>query len=135
MADPIQGFLATLTLDAVDITLFVTDFSFPRTRTILDKSVQDSSGQSASIPGKESGTLSINGLVDQANQNALELSWAKTVPVSFVFGPTEGLTTDFTYTGLVTLGDITLDVAGDSNWAFSLSGETSGATVFVPSAP
>ena len=129
---PVQGFLATLTLDSVDITLFVTDFAFPRTRTMLDKSVQDGTGVSASIPGKENGSLSINGIVDQINMNALELSWAKTVPVSFSFGPTEGLTTDFQYDGLVTLGDLDVNIANDDNWLFSISGDTSGVTTFTP---
>ena len=131
----VQGFLAQLTLDANVITLVTADVSLEESKTSLDKSVMDGSGVSQSIPGMVSGSLTINGHIDQANLNLLEASWAKDVPVAFILEINEGLTTDGSWTGNVTLTGFSRDTAADGNWAFSLSGDTSGVTAFTPSAP
>jgi hypothetical protein len=131
----VQGFLAELTLDTNIITLVTADVSLDESKTSLDKSVMDGTGVSQSIPGKVSGTLTINGHIDQANLNLLEVSWAKDTVVPFILTINEGLGTDGTWTGNVTLTSFTRDTAADGNWAFSLSGDTSGVTVFTPSVP
>jgi len=131
----VQGFLAEITLDSNVITLVSADVSLDESKTSLDKSVMDGSGVSVSIPGMTSGTLSVNGHIDQANLNLLEATWAKDVTVAFILALTEGLTTDSSWAGNVTLTSFTRETAADGNWAFSLSGDTSGVTTFVPSAP
>jgi len=135
MAVGIQGFLAEITLDGNIITLVTADVSFAETKTALDKSVMDDGGATQSIPGLVSGSLGLNGHIDQANLNLLEVTWAKQVTVPFIFAITEGLTTDGVWTGNVTLTSFTRETAADGNWAFSLSGDTSGVTVFTPSVP
>ncbi len=129
----VQGFLATLTLDTVDITLFVTDVSFDQSKTALDKSVMDSSGDSVMLPGLQTGTLSINGHIDQANLNALETSWAKDTAVAFTLEVNEGLATDAEWAGNIAMSDFTKATTFDGNWAFSISGDTSGAVTYTPS--
>ncbi len=131
----IQGFLAELTLDGNVITLVTADVSFSEAKTSLDKSVMDSSGVSQTIPGMTSGALSITGHIDQANLNLLEASWAKDVAVNFLLVINEGLTTDGQWSGIVALDSFTRETSADRNWAFSLSGVTSTATIFTPSAP
>ena len=131
----VQGFLAELTLDSNVITLVTADVSLSESKSALDKSVMDGSGVAQSIPGMLSGTLSINGHIDQANLNLLEASWSKDVAVNFVLEITEGLTTDGSWSGIVTLDSFSRDTSADGNWAFSLSGTTSTATIFTPSAP
>jgi len=131
----VQGFLAEITLDGNVITLVSADVSFDESKTSLDKSVMDGSGVSVSIPGMTSGTLSVNGHIDQANLNLLEVSWAKQTTVPFILAITEGLVTDASWAGDVTLTSFTRETAADGNWAFSLSGDTSGVTTFVPSTP
>jgi len=120
----IQGFLASLTLDGNDITLVTADVTLSESRTVLDKSTMDGSGYSASIPGKRSGTLSITGHVDQANLNLLEAAWAQDVTVMFELEIAEGKTTDAKWAGWITLSAFDKSTAADSNWAFTLSGET-----------
>ena len=129
----VQGFLATLTLDTVDITLFVTDVSFDQTKTVLDKSVMDGTGNMDVIPGMESGTLGINGHIDQANLNALETSWAKDTVVPFVLTVAEGLGTDAAWTGNIAMSDFSKATTFDGNWAFSITGTTSGNVAYTPS--
>ena len=121
----IQGFLASLELDGNVITLVTADVTLDETKTTLDKSVMDGTGQSSSIPGKKSGTLSINGHIDQANLALLEGTWAKDQPVPFKLVIEEGLgTTDSQWDGTITLTSFSKSTAADANWAFSLSGET-----------
>ena len=131
----VQGFLATLTIDGNDITLFVTDVSFDQSKTALDKSVQDGTGNSVMLPGLESGTMSFNGHIDQANLNALEVSWAKDTVVAFVLVVAEGLGTDAQWSGNIALTDFTKATTFDGNWAFSISGDTSGNVAYLPSVP
>jgi len=131
----VQGFLAELELDSNTITLVTADVSLSESKSALDKSVMDGSGVAQSIPGMLSGSLSINGHIDQANLNLLEASWAKDIPVIFRLTITEGLATDGDWSGIVTLDSFSRDTAADGNWAFSLSGTTSGPTTFTPSIP
>ena len=131
----VQGFLATLTLDTVDITLFVTDVSFDESKTGLDKSVMDGTGDAVVLPGMTSGTLGINGHIDQANLNALETTWAKDTVVPFVLTVAEGLGTDAAWSGNIALTDFSKATTFDGNWAFSLSGTTSGNITYVTSVP
>jgi hypothetical protein len=131
----IQGFLASLTLDGNDISQQVATTPLDRTKGLLSKAVMDGSGVAQSIPGVESGTLAVSGFLSQAEHNAMELTWAKDVPVAFVLEVEEGLTTDALWTGLVTLTSFTVNPQEDGLWEFSISGDTSGATVYTPSAP
>ncbi len=131
----VQGFLAKLILDTVDITLFVTDVSFDQSKTGLDKSVMDGSGDSVMLPGLQTGSLSINGHIDQANLNALETTWAKDVVVAFSLQIAEGLTTEAKWDGDISMTDFTKATTFDGNWAFSITGDTSGAVTYTPSAP
>ncbi len=133
--DFVQGFLAQLTLDSNVVTLVTADVSLSESKTALDKSVMDGSGVMRSIPGLLSGSLDINGHIDQANLNLLEVTWAKQTTVPFILEIAEGLGTDAVYTGNVTLTAFSRDTAADGNWAFSPSGDTSGVTVFTPSIP
>ena len=131
----VQGFLANLKLDTNDITMVLTDVSLDESKTSLDKSVMDGTGESQSIPGKKSGSMSMNGHVDQANLNLLEASWAKQEPVVFTLEISQGLgTADASWSGKVTLTSFTKSTSADGNWAFSLSGDTSGV-VFSPYTP
>ncbi len=131
----VQGFLAILTLDTVDITLFVTDVTFDQSKTALDKSVQDGSGDSQMLPGLQTGSLGLSGHIDQANLNALETTWAKDSIVAFTLEVNEGLTTDASWAGNVSLTEFSKTTTFDGNWAFSMTGETSGAVTYTPSAP
>jgi len=131
----VQGFLAEITLDSNVITLVSADVSFAESKTSLDKAVMDGTGAMQSIPGLISGTLAINGHIDQANLNLLEVTWAKETTVPFILEINEGLTTDGVWTGNLTLTGFSRDTAAEGNWSFSLSGDTSGVTVFTPSAP
>jgi len=131
----VQGFLAKLILDSIDITLVITNLDLGRSKTSLDKSVMDGTGESTALPGMAKGTLSLDAHIDQANLNLLETSWAKDVPVPFVLTVLEGLTTDSEWTGTVALSSLDVSTSFDGNWSVSLSGDTSGAVVFTPSAP
>lgn len=130
----IQGFLATLTLDTNDITLSVTDVSLGESKTSLDKSVMDGFGESASIPGKLSGTLSISGHVEQGDLNLLQATWAKPHAVAFELLIEEGLATDSSWVGTIMLTSFNKATAADGNWSFTLAGDVFGVT-FTPSIP
>ena len=135
MVDAVQGFLASLELDETNITEQVTATPLTRAKTSLDKSVMDNTGQAQSIPGMQSGTLNISGYVSQAEYAGLEVTWAKSVPVSFTLTVLEGLTADQSWSGLVTLTAFDADPQGDDMWQFTLSGDTSGPVTFNPSTP
>ena len=135
MADQVQGFLAELTLDGINITDQVVSTPFARTKTALAKGVMDGSGVMQSIPGPESGSLDVSGFLSQAEWNAMEVTWAKDVPVSFNLAVIEGITTDAEWSGLVTLTGLTVDPVGDGLWSFELTGDTSGVTTYTPSTP
>ena len=135
MAQFVQGFLASITLDTNDVTFVSADVTIDEVRNALDKSVMDSSGDSQMLPGKKSYSLVINGHVQQSGLNLLEASWAKDVSVAFLLTITEGLGTDGAYAGFVALNAFTKETAADGNWAFSIGGEGDGALVFTPSVP
>jgi hypothetical protein len=124
MPNFIQGFLAVLTLDGVDITLTVEGFDYSESRTSLDKSVMDGSGESPSIPGKRSGTLSITGHIAQDEWNSIETTFQKDTPVSFVFEPAQNDISDFEYSGEINLTGKNITVAAGDNWGFVISGDT-----------
>jgi hypothetical protein len=131
----VQGFLASLTLDGNDITQQVSTTPLDRTKGVLTKTVMDGTGVAQSIPGVQAGTLAVTGFLSQAEHNAMEVTWAKDDPVPFVLTVEEGLATDAVWTGLVTLTSFTVNPQEDGLWEFSISGDTSGATVYTPSAP
>jgi hypothetical protein len=135
MASFIQGFLASLMIDSVDITLVTADVTLSESRTALDKSVMDGSGTSQQLAGKRSGTLAINGHVDQENLTLLEAAWAKSVALTFTLEITQGIgTSDASWSGTVTLTDFTKSTSADGNWAFTLAGEI-GPVAFTPMVP
>ena len=131
----VQGFLASITLDGNIVTLVSTDVSLDRSTTALVKNVMDGTGDSQMLPGLRSGTLALNGHVDQANLNLLEVTHAKNTVVPFIMEISEGLTTDGSYAGNISIAEFSVGSTFDGNWAFSLTGETSGAVTYTPSAP
>lgn len=130
--DFVAGFLASVTLDAVDVTLQVETLSFSRSKSVLSKGSMDGTGFAKSIPGPETGTIDMAGHIAQIAYNDLEAAFAKDVPVLFVITVLEGLTSDAKWSGEVTLSDLNVDTNPDGNWAFQLSGETSGPVVYAP---
>ena len=135
MGTPIQGFLASLSIDGLDITQEVMSVPLGRSKSVLNKSVMDNTGASQSIPGMESGTLSIDGFLSSVEHNALEVTWAKDVAVAFVLTADEGGSTDPSWAGFVTLSSFTVEPREDGVWQFSLSGDLSGPVVYTPAAP
>ena len=131
----VQGFLAAITLDGNVVTLVSTDVALDRSTTALEKTVMDGSGTSTMLPGLRSGSLSLNGHVDQANLNLLEVTHAKDTVVPFIMEINEGLTTDGSYAGNIAITEFSVGTVFDGNWSFTLSGDTSGATTYTPSAP
>ncbi len=135
MVDTVQGFLANLVLDGNDITNRVTATPLARSKDLLSKNVMDGIGDAFNIPGISSGSLNVSGYISQAELNNLEVSWAKDVPVSFVLTVAEGLGTDSSWAGDVTLGTFDVEPVGDGMWEFTLSGDTDGPILFTPSVP
>lgn len=133
MATEVQGFLANLTLDSLDITDTVQSAPFTRSKGNQNKAVMDNTGVMDSIPGVESGTLSISGFITTDEWNAMEITWAKDVPVPFVLTVAAGLTTDPGWAGNVVLTSLEVNPAEDGLWEFALDGDTSGITAFTPS--
>ncbi len=129
-----QGFLASLTLDGTDYTQITVTTPLSRTKGSLNKAVMDGTGDMDSIPGMSSGSLSVSGFIDEPLHNALEATWDKDDPVSFTLTVERGYTTDAQWFGSVTLLSLTVEPTEDGLWIFSLSGETSGSVVYVPSA-
>ena len=99
----------------------------------IDKSVMDGSGDSHMLPGLQTGSMSINGHIDQANLNAPETTWAKDTVVPFVLEINEGLTTDANWAGNGAITDFSKSTTFDGNWAFTISLDTSGAVTYTPS--
>ena len=130
----VQGFLASLTLDGTDITNQVSATPLNRTKAVLNKATQDGTGSMQSIPGMSSGTLQVSGFLSQVEHNALEITWAKDDPVPFVLTVEEGLTTDASCSGLVTLSSFDVSPSGDGAWEFSLNGDISGSVAYTPAA-
>jgi hypothetical protein len=131
----VQGFLASLVLDSNDITLMITSYSLPRAKTILNVSVQDRSGVEVSIPGMQSGRLSIEALLDSPNLKKLEASWLKETTVTFVLTVEEGLGTDASWSGAITMGDFTVGGEFGDQWNISISGDISGVVTPVDAIP
>ncbi len=131
---PTQGFLASLTLDGTDYTTITVTTPLTRSKGLLNKATMNGSGDMESIPGLSSGSISVAGFLDEPLHNTLEATWAKDDPISFTLTVERGLTTDAQWFGLVTLTSLTVEPTEDGLWAFSLSGETSGSVVYVPSA-
>ena len=130
----IQGFLARLQLGAADITLTVESFDFSEKYTSLDKSVMDGSGESKSIEGKKSGSLSITGHIAQAEWNTIMAVVDAAEDTVFEFNPVGDGGTDFQYVGFLTITDLSVSVSASGNWGFSLSGDTFGV-VYSPHVP
>ena len=132
MSEVVQGFLAVITIDGNDITASVEAFSLDESKSVLEKATMNGSPYNDTIPGNITGTLSMNGDIDQANLALLQASWAKDTEVVFAVSVLEGATTDSLWSGLLTLGDFTRETSGDSKWTFSLSGTTSKDIVYTP---
>ncbi len=133
MVDTVQGFLANIVLDGNDITSVTVTTPLSRSREVLSKNVMDNVGAAINIDGLESGALNISGFVNQVEHNKLEVTWAKKAPVVFTLTVAEGLTTDASWTGLVVLSTFDVEPVGDGMWEFTLSGDTSTATIYTPS--
>jgi hypothetical protein len=131
MSEPVQGFLASISIDGNVITGSVENFNLDRTKNVLNKATMNGSPVGKKIPGSQTGTLSSDGLIDQANMTLLEASWAKETEVAFVLTNEEGATTDMVWSGNVVLGDLSLNVVSTDVWRFSLSAETSGVVAVV----
>lgn len=131
----IQGFLAEVVIDGADTTPITATVSLNRSRTAIDKAVMDSIGDSVSIPGMRSGVLSLSGHVSTAELNVLEASYAKEVPVAFTVKVVEGLASDAEWVGEFVFETFDIDTSADGNWAFSVSGPTSGPVAYTPAAP
>ena len=132
MSEPVQGFLATISIDGNDITAAVENFNLDRTKNVLDKMTMNGDPVGKKIPGSETGTLGCDGLIDQANMTLLEASWVKDTEVVFSLTNEEGAATDMVWAGSVVLGDLALNTSGDDVWRFTLGAETSGAVVVTP---
>ena len=128
-----QGFLASLEIDGIDITQVTITTPLTRNKNPLSKKTMDNTPDDVSIPGVESGDLSVTGLIDSDQLNALEVTWAKTDPVPFKLAVVTGDTTEPQWDGLLTLTSFMVDPKEDGDWEFSLSGSTSGAVTYVPS--
>ena len=131
----IQGFLASLVLDGNAIISEVQSTPLVRTRSTQNKSTMDGTPDPASIPGKDSGTLQISGFLTNPEHNAMEITYAKRVPVTFLLTVEAGAAvTDTAWSGFVTLTSFEVNPDGEGAWMFNLSGDISGPVTYIPSA-
>jgi len=129
----VQGFLASITIDAVNITAVVENFELAEARVVNDKQTMNGSPDGEKILGTKSGTLSFDFTIDQDELNVLETAWAKDVPVNFVIAVAEAaVTTNTLWSGVLAISSFSKSTAGDSLWRGSMSGDTSGAITHVP---
>jgi hypothetical protein len=135
MSEPVQGFLAKITIDNTEITAAVEDYSLDRTKNVMQKPTMDSKPTSKAIPGSETGSLSVSGLIDQVNQAKLELAWAKETEVQFSIEVDEGATTDLVWSGFVVLGDLGVATSSTDVWRFTLSAATYDVVAVTTHAP
>jgi len=129
--DFIPGFAATITIDGIDQTLVIENGGLTRTRSVLSKGSMDGTGYTKSIPGPVTGTVDINGHIDQLVLNDLETAWDKG-EVPFVMEISEGRTQDAFYTMALVLSQFNVATTEAGNWAFTLSGQTTGEIPFTP---
>lgn len=128
----VQGFLATVTVDTVDITALLNDVSLGRSKNVMAKPTMDGSGDAIKLVGQKTGTLSVTGQVDTAGHAGLESTWAKDVKVSFSIEMGDGGTIDAgSYAGNVTLSDFQVEAATDDTWNVTLAGDTD-SIVYTP---
>ena len=127
----VQGFLATITLDSQDITAYLNDASFDRTKTVETKPTMDGTGIPLKLVTQKDGTLTLDGQVDTAGQSVLETIFAKDTPVAFVAIMGDGATIDAgTYSGDVTLSGETISTSASDTWNFTMTAE--GWLTFTP---
>ncbi len=132
MAD-VQGFLVTLTLDAVEITAFCNDVTLSRAKNVMSKPTMDGTGVPIQLAGSLTGTLSMSGQVDTAGQDGLETTWAKDTAVAFILEVGDGATIQAgTYSGNVTLSTFDVEAAASDAWNFSLEGATDSVDYVAP---
>ena len=131
----IQGFLSSVNIDGNDYNSITGTFTFDRTRAVLEKATMDGTAAMKTIPGITSGTISINGWVNPAEWNLVEITLAKEDVVTFAITADAGLGTDLGWSGNLSIASVNVDVDTDDAWQFTLDGETSGAWTFTPSVP
>ena len=90
----VQGFLALITLDTSDITAYLNDASFDRTKTVETKPTMDGTGIPLKLVTQKDGTLTLDGQVDTAGQSVLETIFAKDTPRPVVASMGDGATID-----------------------------------------
>ena len=134
MPDTVQGFLATISIDGVDITASVENFDLSETRNALRKPTMKGSPDVDALPGiRGAGTLSFDGLIDQLNLNDLQVAWAKDVVVAFSIATVEAaVATNTLWAGFLAMDSFTRNTAGDDLWRFSMAGTISGAVTHTP---
>jgi len=131
----IQGFLASLELDGLDITQQVVATPLQRTKGSLNKAVMDGTGSMLVLSGIESGSLRVTGFVSADEGAALEQTWAKSGEVPFVLTIESAATTPAAWSGKVVLTSFTIEPQESGLWDFSIDGDTTGPILYTPSTP
>jgi len=136
-AQDVQGFLVTLTLDGNAVTALCTSLGIDRAKVAMKKSTMDGTGSPTYLNGEETGTFDMGGSVipGAANQEALEVTWAKTVAVPFIIDVGDGATIEAgVYSGDTVLTSFDVSTAPDDTWSFEISGDT-GRIVYTAPTP
>ncbi len=132
----VQGFLASITFDAINITTVVENLTLGESRVSLDKQTMNGSPDGVMLPGAKSGSLAFEMTINQAELNIVEAAWAKDDGINFVIAIVEdGVTTNTLWSGVLAFNSFSRNTVGDGLWRASVAGDTSGSIVHVPYVP
>jgi len=132
MAD-IAGHITTVTLDSTNITAQMNDVALAQAKNVMSKPTMDGTGDPLKLVGQKSGTLTVNGQVDDAGFAGLAATWAKDTAVPFEVVMGDGAALDAgKYSGNVTLSQFDKEAAASDVWNVTISGETDSVAYTPP---
>ena len=129
----IPGYLATVTLNADNISAVGSVVSLTRTRNIMSKPVFGSP-YAYSLGGQKVGAFDASGHLSTENMADLEAAFISDAPIAFSLqiGDAAGATDAGLYSGNCVVGDYTIEASADGEFDWSISATTSGAVDLHP---
>lgn len=135
MPDPtfIPGYLATVTIDAEDLSAIGSVTRLQKSRNVMTKPTFGNE-YGFSLGGQKIAAFSASGHLSAEKAAALEALFDEELPVDFSLqvGEGAGATDAGLHTGKCVISSLTIEANADGEWDWSLEAQTSGAVTYTP---
>lgn len=135
MPDPtfIPGYLATVTLNADNISAIGSVVRLQKSRNVMTKPTFGSE-YGFSLGGQKIGAFSASGHISAELAADLEAIFESNSPIAFSMqvGEASGATDAGVHTGFCVVSSYTIEANADGEWDWSIDAQTSGTITYTP---